>query len=122
MENILNVMSGLCIALILLVLFSVRRAHIRVEYSVAWLIASVLLLLAANSEIALEGLARLMMVSSPPLALMLFAMFVFLFVFFRFSIRISDLKDANIALAQRLAILEYQLRERHEIQQGPSSE
>ena len=35
---------------------------------------------------------------------------VFLVVFYRFSVVISDLRDANIALAQRVAILEFQLR------------
>jgi hypothetical protein len=35
---------------------------------------------------------------------------VFLVVFYRFSVVISDLKDANIAMTQRLAILEFQLR------------
>ena len=34
---------------------------------------------------------------------------VFLVVFYRFSIIISHLRDANIALAQRVAILEFRL-------------
>jgi len=34
---------------------------------------------------------------------------VFLLVFYRFSVIISELKDANIALAQRVAILQYRL-------------
>lgn len=121
MNNVLNVMSILSVALIVMVLFSVRRAHIRVEYSVAWLTGAALLLTVSRSETLLGWLAGLMRVNSPPLALMLFAMFVFLFVFYRFSIRISDLKDANIALAQRLAILEYQLRRQHEEQQSTSA-
>jgi hypothetical protein len=39
---------------------------------------------------------------------------VFLVVFYRFSVIMSDLKDANIALAQRLAIVEYQVENSHE--------
>jgi hypothetical protein len=35
---------------------------------------------------------------------------VFLIMFFRFSVIISHLRDDNIALAQRVAILEYHLR------------
>ncbi len=34
---------------------------------------------------------------------------VFLFVLYRFSLMISDLKDSNIALTQRVAILEFRL-------------
>ena len=41
---------------------------------------------------------------------MLLGACVFILVFYRLSVRISDLKDANIALTQRVAILEYQQR------------
>ena len=37
MDRLLNVMTILSIVLMLVVLFSVRRSHIRVEYSVSWL-------------------------------------------------------------------------------------
>jgi hypothetical protein len=38
---------------------------------------------------------------------------LFLLVLFRLSVIISALKDANIALAQRLAILEYHIVSAH---------
>ena len=44
------------------------------------------------------------------MALMLLAGCVFVIIFYRFSIIISKLKDDNIALAQRVAILEYHLQ------------
>ena len=47
-------------------------------------------------------------------ALLLIAGALFLVVFFRFSVVMSDLKDANIALTQKIAILEYQLNALHE--------
>ena len=40
MDRLLDATTVLSLALILLVLFSVRRVHIRVEYSVSWLAAS----------------------------------------------------------------------------------
>ena len=40
MQSLLNVTTILSIVLIVLMLFSVRRAHIRVEYSVSWLLAA----------------------------------------------------------------------------------
>jgi hypothetical protein len=118
--HLLDVMAVFSVVLLALVLFSVRRAHIRVEYSVAWLVAAALLLLASRVEFLRDALASIMGLQSSVLALVIFAAFVFLVVFYRFSLRISDLKDANIALAQRLAILEYQLREHHEEQQSQS--
>jgi hypothetical protein len=45
-----------------------------------------------------------------PLTLFLLGGGVLLIMFFRFSVIISHLRDDNIALAQRVAILEYHLR------------
>jgi hypothetical protein len=120
MEQLLNAMAIFSIALFVIVLFSVRRAHIRVEYSVSWLTAAVTLFVLSRSSSLLEWLSQRIGITYPPLALLLIASGVFLVVFYRFSVRISDLKDANIALAQRLAILEYQLHATHESKQTPS--
>ena len=54
-------------------------------------------------------LINFLLVSSA-LALMLLAGCVFVVIFYRFSVIISRLKDDNIALAQRVAILEYHLQ------------
>src|SRR6266849_1468608 len=110
MDRLLNVMTVLSIALMLLVLFSVRRSHIRVEYSVSWLGASIILLVLSRSHAALTWIAGYLGLSDPPLALIMLVFGVFVVVFYRFSVIISNLKDANIAMAQRLAILEFQLQ------------
>jgi Uncharacterized conserved protein (DUF2304). len=122
MTRLLHVTTALSVVLILLVLVSVRRAHIRVEYSVAWLSAAIILLVLSLNRGLLYWLAGVMGIDYPPVALLMIVFFVFLVVFYRFSIRISDMKDSNIALAQRVAILEYQLRSSHEEQEKPSNE
>ena len=40
MDRLLNVTTGLSVILLVMILVSVRRAHIRVEYSVSWLLAA----------------------------------------------------------------------------------
>ena len=119
MDRLLNFMTVLSVALIVLVLRSVRRAHIRVEYSVSWLGAAVTLLVLSRSNWALDNIARLLGIADPPLALLLVVGCIFLIVLYRFSTVISDLKDANISLAQRVGILEYHLRNLHENQENP---
>ena len=114
MDRLLDVVSLLSVVLAGMVLFSVRRAHIRVEYSVSWLTAAVILFAASRSSTLLQLLSNLLGISSPGVALVVLTLCVFLVVFYRFSVRISDLKDANIALTQRLAILEYRLNSRNE--------
>jgi hypothetical protein len=110
MDRLLNFTTGMSVLLIVLVLASVRRAHIRVEYSVSWLVASVAILVLSRSRKLLEAAAAQLGVADPPMALILLAGCVFVIIFYRFSIIISKLKDDNIALAQRVAILEYHLQ------------
>ncbi len=112
--RLLHCTSALSIILIILVLTSVRRAHIRVEYSVSWLLASVALLGLSLNPSLLSMAASLFGIDYAPVALLLIAGAVFLLVFFRLSVIISKLKDDNIALAQRLAIVEYYLRQGRE--------
>ena len=113
MERLLNVMTGFSVLLIGLVLLSVRRAHIRVEYSVSWLAAGLVLLVLSRWRALLDGIGRAMGISDAPLALLIVTGALFLLVLYRLSMMISSLKDSNIALAQRLAILEFRL-ESHE--------
>lgn len=112
MDRFLDLISLLSIALIVWVLASLRRQHIRVEYSVSWLVAGVALLVLSRWRSLLDWVAHAAGINEGPLALLLLSAFVFLGVFYRFSMLISDLKDSNIALTQRLAILEFHLQNR----------
>ncbi len=110
MQSLLHVTTGLSVLLLIMVLISVRRAHIRVEYSVSWLLAAVAMLLLSRSRPVLDFVTRRFGIPDTPLTLFLMAGSVFLIMFFRFSVIISHLRDDNIALAQRVAILEYHIR------------
>jgi hypothetical protein len=44
MEGLLNLLTGVSLALIAIVMISVRRMHVRVEYSVSWFGAALTLL------------------------------------------------------------------------------
>jgi hypothetical protein len=110
MDRLLNVLTVLSGLLLLLVLVSVRRAHIRVEYSISWLAAAAFMLVLSRARPVLEYITRKFDIPDTPLTLFLAAGSVFLIMFFRFSVIISDLRDDNIALAQRVAILEFHIR------------
>ena len=111
MDRLLDVTTVLSVVLLVMVLVSVRRAHIRVEYSVSWLLACVIMLGLSRARPLLEFMTRRFGIPDTPLTLFLTAGSVFLVMFFRFSVIISHLRDDNIALAQRLAILEYHFHE-----------
>ena len=109
MARLLGALGVFSLAMMVAVLASVRRAHIRVEYSVSWLLAAALLLALSFSEFPLKRVEKLLGVSDAPAALLIIAGCIFVVVVYRSSMHISHLKDSNIALAQRVAILEYRL-------------
>jgi hypothetical protein len=109
MDRLLTVMSVASLLLIGLVLTSVRREHIRVEYSVTWLLAGLALLVVSLWKHLDEILATALGVPDLSIALLTICGVVFLAVLFALSLRISELKDGSIKLAQRVAILEFRL-------------
>jgi len=116
MQGFLNIVSILSVVLFISVMHSLRRAHIRVEHSVSWLAAAVALFILSTAPGALSAAASWTGLEDGPLTLVFLAFVVFLIVLYRFSRVISDLKDANIALTQKVAILEFHLRTWHEEQ------
>ena len=110
MDRLLNVTTALSVILLVMVLVSVRRAHIRVEYSVTWLLAAAAMLILSRAHPLLDAFRNLIGLPDSPLTLFLLAGGVLLVMSFRFSVIISHLRDDNIALAQRVAILEYHLQ------------
>jgi len=109
MEKFLWWTTVLSILLIVMVLGALRRAHIRVEYSVTWLIACFAILGLSRSQLLLEWVASALGLSFAPTVIVLVTGFIFIVMFFWACIVISRLRDDNIALAQRVAILEYHL-------------
>ena len=114
MDRMLNVLAVLSVVVLVVVLRSVRREHIRVEYSVSWLGAALTLLVLSRFPGVMKPIADFLGIEHVPLALVFLILVVFVGVFYRFSAIISELKDNNIALAQRVAILEFQLRSSNE--------
>lgn len=122
MEPLLNAIALVSLAVIALVLLSLRRAHIRVEYSMSWLGAAVALLVLSQWRSLLERVSAWLGLGDDPASVLVLLIVCVLFVVsYRFSIILSRLKDANIALAQKVAILEFQIRTIDEKQQTESS-
>ena len=95
MDRLPHVMTGFSILLIGLVLVSVRRAHIRVEYSVSWLAAAVALLILSQWRGLLDQIGSAMGIREAPLALLIVTGALFLLVLYRLSMMISGLKDST---------------------------
>lgn len=109
MNQLFDVVTIFSLVLILWVLSSVRREHIRVEYSVSWLLAGAVLLVLARWRTLDDWVAAALGISDSFIALAMIAGAAFLIVLYRLSLRISGLKDSSITLAQQVAILEFRL-------------
>jgi hypothetical protein len=114
MDRMLDVMTIFSLLLAGLVLVSMRRAHIRVEYSVSWLAAAVALLILSRWRDLVHRIPVWLGVSDAALAMLMVSGGLFVLVLYRLSMIISHLKDSNIALIQKVAILEYNLESLHE--------
>ncbi|MEX2301769.1 MAG: DUF2304 domain-containing protein [Bryobacterales bacterium] len=118
MERIRVAVIVFAVLLLLQIILAVRREHIRVEYSMAWFGATALLLALSLSQTALDWLSRVLGVNDAAFILLFVAGILFLFTFFRFSVQVSELKDHNIVLSQKVGLLEWEIkRQAAEIEQ-----
>ncbi len=76
----------------------------------SWLLAAAGMLALSRARPLLEYVTRHTGIPDTPLTLFLIAGSGLLIMFFRFTIIVSHLRDDNIALAQRVAILEYHIQ------------
>ena len=92
--------------LLLTILELVRRRRLLERYALLWLLAGVVLLGLAIWRGALEELAQLVGIASPPNALFFVAFGFVLLLLLHFSVAVSRLTDQSKVLAQRVALLE----------------
>ena len=99
------------LAMITGTLISLRRAHIRAEYSVSWLAVGVVLSSVALFPNAIQRFSRSLGLE-PQTYLLVVAGTLISALIFEISRVVSQLRDENVLLAQRVAILEFRLQER----------
>ncbi len=101
------------LATIAATLISLRREHIRTEYSVSWLAVGAILTFLALFPRALDEAARTLDLD-PRVFFLISGGVLISGLVFEISHVVSKLRDENTMLAQRLAILEYQFQRANE--------
>lgn len=96
--------------LLLLILELIRSRRLQERYALLWLLTAIVILVLSAWRGALARLADLVGIAYPPSALFVLASFFVLAVLLHYSTVISKLSDQNAILAQRLALLEHDLR------------
>src|SRR5579863_7147077 len=96
-------------------LVSLRREHIRTEYSVSWLAVGIILTGLSAFPTLLDMVARHLGVGPEGCFLIIGGSLISVLVFEMTRV-VSRLSDENVILAQRLAILEFQLHGEFQMQ------
>lgn len=106
-----SIVAAVASAILLFVIFElIRRRRLREKYAILWLLTGLVLLVLSVWRSGLDTIAGFANVSyAPGILFALGSMFV-LVVLIHYATVISKLADQNLALAQRLAMLEERLR------------
>jgi hypothetical protein len=103
--------SVACVLLVLVVLELIRSRRLRERYALLWLLTGSVLLLLSAWRSGLDTIAGWLGVQTyPPAVLFAVALLFILAVLLHYSTAVSRLTDQNIVLAQRLGLLELELR------------
>jgi hypothetical protein len=97
---------------LLMILELVRRRVLREQYSLLWLLTGVVLLVFSSWRQLVDIVGGLLGIYYSPAALILVFTLFFMTILLHFSTVISRLAKQNRTLAQRIAILEWQIEGR----------
>ena len=113
-------LAALGLTVVIVTLTSLRREHIRTEYSISWLALGVILTVFALVPEALERVS-LHFGLQPTVAFSILGSILISALTFEISHVVSRLRDENVMLSQRIAILEYRLQQFDSQDRGTSS-
>lgn len=97
------------IILFFVILMLIRKRRIKEEYSLMWLLFSVVFILFSVWREGLDVVSSLLGIAYPPAAMFLILMMAIFLIMIEFSMIISKLADKNKNLAQEIAMLHYEI-------------
>lgn len=99
------------VAIIVFILSLIRQRKLREEYSIMWLIGSLVLILFSIWRGLLDIIATLVGVVYAPAILLLIGIFFGILMFLHFTVVLSNQADKNKGLAQEVALLRNRIEE-----------
>jgi hypothetical protein len=107
----ISIVAASAAGILLIIIFELMRTRrLQERYALLWLLTGLVVLVLALWRGALGLLAETVGIAYPPSALFVLAALFILVVLLHYSTVISKLSEQNIKLAQRLALLENELR------------
>ena len=107
--QIISILASVII--IVLILSLIRQRRLREEYSIMWLVGSLVLILFSIWRGLLDIIANLVGVVYAPAILLLIGIFFGVVMFLHFTVVLSKHADRNKSLTQELALLRNRIEE-----------
>ena len=86
------------------ILKRVRKSKLQIEYSIFWIVFSILLILVAVFPQPMFVLAQILVIQSPANMVFLFVIFILLIKLFNMTIEVSQLQYKQQELVQKIAL------------------
>lgn len=95
--------------LFFVILFLIRKRRIKEEYSLMWLLFSLVFIVFALWRKGLDVVSGFLGIAYPPAAMLLILLMAIFLIMIEFSMIISKLADKNKNLAQEIALLYHEI-------------
>jgi len=99
------------IILFIIVFELLRKSKFREELSIVWLFFSIFIMFGAFLDLLIDPIAKKLSIYYPPSLVFLLMFFVLIIAFLYFSVVTSNLKNEVKELTQKIALLEYELKQ-----------
>ncbi len=97
--------------LFITILRLLRKKKFREELSILWLLVSISLSLGSVADVIIDPLAFALGINYPPALVFLIFFFIVVLTMFYFSLVVSELKSKNKELSQKVALMDYKIKE-----------
>ncbi|MCX6164296.1 MAG: DUF2304 domain-containing protein [Ignavibacteriae bacterium] len=97
---------------LIFVILLVRNKKIKEEYSILWFIFGIIFLVISVWREILIQFSNLIGIAYPPVAFILILIFAIFLILIQYSVVISNLKEKNKDLVQRLGLLENEMKKK----------
>ena len=111
MEKIQLVSLAFTLVILYIVIHSVRKEYLRVEYSILWLVTAFSMLMLSSSPMLLTAFSNAVGIYYPPSAIFMVSTFFFLALLFHLSVIVSRTKENNKRLTQTIGLLQWRVEQ-----------
>lgn len=102
---------SLCLCLVLLIFELVRRKKLKEKYALLWILSGIIILMLSIMNNMLQKITNLLGIILPVNTVFFLGIFFLILINLHFSLVVSNLSEQNKKIAQKMALLEIEIKE-----------